>query len=162
ALSRALASAALLIAGAAEAQEPRFTGAPRIGSEASWSIKPRGRLQLDIGHVSGPARPGLNRELRRAQLGFEGPPPGRFSFLFEAEVAEGIAEITEATISWAASDRLALTIGQHNNFQSLEELSSDRFTTFMERAAFTDAFGFERRVGASATFTAGDLAVQAG
>lgn len=162
ALSRALASAALLIAGAVEAQEPRFTGAPRIGSEEGWSIKPRGRLQLDIGQVSGPARPGLNGELRRAQLGFEGTAPGRFSFLFEAEFAEGIAEITEATISWAASDRLALTIGQHNNFQSLEELSSDRFTTFMERAAFTDAFGFERRIGASATFTAGDLAVQAG
>ena len=45
---------------------------------------------------------------------------------------------------------------------SLEELTSSRFSSFMERAAFTDAFGFERRLGISANFTHGPLLVQAG
>jgi phosphate-selective porin OprO/OprP len=53
-------------------------------------------------------------------------------------------------------------IGQHNPFQSLEELTSSRFLSFMERAAFTDAFNFERRVGLSATFARGPVIASAG
>ncbi|HAV79428.1 MAG TPA: porin, partial [Erythrobacter sp.] len=32
---------------------------------------------------------------------------------------------------------LEVAVGQHNNFQSLEELTSSLHTTFIERAAFT-------------------------
>ena len=55
-----------------------------------------------------------------------------------------------------------MSIGQHNTFQSLEELTSSLHTTFIERAAFTDAFGFERRLGASITYARGDFLAQAG
>jgi phosphate-selective porin OprO/OprP len=33
-----------------------------------------------------------------------------------------------------------LVVGQHNNFQSMEELTSSLAISFLERAAFTDAF----------------------
>ncbi len=161
-LAAALATATMLASAPAAAEDGRFTGAPRIGSGEGWSIKPRGRLQLDAGHVSGPAESGLIGELRRAQLGLEGTAPGGFNWLVEAEFAEGVAEITEMTLTWKASDRLSFTIGQHNNFQSLEELTSDRFSTFMERAAFTDAFNFERRIGLSAELKHGPLTAQIG
>jgi phosphate-selective porin OprO/OprP len=82
--------------------------------------------------------------------------------LFEVELAEGIAEVTDATVAWAPPGGFTMTVGQHNNFQSLEELSSDRFVSFMERAAFTDAFNFEYRLGVSATYTHGPLIAQAG
>ena len=36
------------------------------------------------------------------------------------------------------------------------------FTPLMERAAFNSAFGFERRVGLSATYSGKDVLVQAG
>jgi phosphate-selective porin OprO/OprP len=162
----------LLAAGAATpafAEEPsnRFTGAPRIGSADGWSLKPRGRLQYDVGGVSRPAGVtvaglGAADEIRRGQLGVEGTIPGGFSYLIELEFAEHVTEITEATLTYTASPQLAITVGQHNAFQSLEEISSDRFTSFMERAAFTDAFNFNRRLGASATVTKGALTGQLG
>ncbi len=161
-MAAALATAAMLAGAPAAAEDGRFSGAPRIGSSDGWSIKPRGRLQLDVGHVSGPAESGLIGDLRRAQLGLEGTAPGGFNWLIEAEFAGGTAEITEATLTWKPSERLSLTIGQHNNFQSLEELTSDRFSAFMERAAFTDAFNFERRIGLSAELTHGSLTAQFG
>lgn len=152
-LAAAIMTAAMLAPMSAAAEDGRFTGAPRIGSSDAWSIKPRGRIQVDTGHVSGPGESSGIGELRRAQLGLEGTAPGGFNWLIEAEFAEGIAEITEMTLTWEGSDTLSLTIGQHNNFQSLEELTSDRFSAFMERAAFTDAFNFERRIGVSAEIT---------
>src|SRR3546814_10124178 len=54
------------------------------------------------------------------------------------------------------------SVGQFNNFQSLEELTSSLHTSFIERAAFTDAFGFERRLGAAAQFKGKRVLVQAG
>src|SRR3546814_18986825 len=47
-------------------------------------------------------------------------------------------------------------------FRSLEERTSSRFISCMERAAFTDAFAFERRIGVSATLTQGDFKLDAG
>ena len=52
-----LAGAAMAVAMPAKAQDNanrRFAGAPRIGSSEGWSIKPRGRVQYDIGDVSAP------------------------------------------------------------------------------------------------------------
>jgi phosphate-selective porin OprO/OprP len=41
-------------------------------------------------------------------------------------------------------------------------LTSSRFSSFIERSAFTDAFGFERRLGLSATYHSGALLLQGG
>ena len=41
-------------------------------------------------------------------------------------------------------------------------MTSDLFTSFRERAAFNTAFGFERRIGASATYSGKTLVVQGG
>ena len=164
--------AALLTMTAAPAQaqasgNQRFTGVPRIGSTDGWSLKPRGRVQYDVGDISAPSRVaaaglGTVDELRRARLGVEGTAPGGISYVFEVELAEGIAEITDATLSWRASRAVTITAGQHNSFQSLEELTSSRFSSFIERAAFTDAFNFERRLGVSATITRGTITAQVG
>jgi len=150
----------------AAAQE-RFDGAPRLGSSDGWSLKPRGRVQYDIGHIerpSGVTLPGLGGvdELRRARIGVEGTIPGGFTYVFEIDVASDVVEITDAALGWKVSDRLTLTAGQHNNFQSLDELTSSRFNSFIERAAFTDAFNFERRLGVSATYSQGPWTAQAG
>nr|MDP8995233.1 porin [Pseudomonadota bacterium] len=116
------------------------------------------------GRPDGIAHPDLGSgdELRRARIGLEGTEPGGLGFVFEIDLAEGEVEVTDALISYRASRRASLTLGHHNNFQSLEELTSSRFNSFIERAAFTDAFGFERRLGLSATFSDGPLLVQAG
>ena len=164
-----LTAGAIAGASPALAEEPgaRFAGAPRIGSSDGWSLKPRGRLQYDFGHISRPdgiLNPGLGQvdELRRARIGVEGTAPGGLGYAFEIDVAGDVVEITDAVLTYKASDRINLTAGQHNNFQSLEELTSSRFSAFIERAAFTDAFNFERRLGVSAAFARGPVTAQLG
>ena len=146
---------------------PVTAAAQRLESNG-WSLEPRGRFQVDVGRVERPAGvtvPDLGSvgEIRRARLGVQGDIPGGFGYVFEVDFAGGgPIEITDAFLTYKASDRVRLTAGQHNNFQSLEELTSSRFTSFLERAAFTDAFNFERRVGLSATFSEGPLIASGG
>ncbi|MGZ8349205.1 MAG: OprO/OprP family phosphate-selective porin [Allosphingosinicella sp.] len=152
---------------AAPQPEIQFRGAPQITAPGGWSFKPRGRLQFDVGYVSSPpgiTDPGLGlaSEVRRARLGVEGTIPGGFGYVFELDFATETVEITDAILTYRASEEVGLTVGQHNAFQSLEELTSSRFSSFIERAAFTDAFNFERRLGVSASWTHGDLIAQAG
>jgi len=143
-----------------------WKGGPKIEGEGGWSFKPRGRLQYDAGTVSTPnstGRPdGWGNEVRRARLGVEGDVPGGFGYKFDINLpsAEESA-LTDAILSYK-DDGLTVSVGQHKNFQGLEELSSSRFISMLERAAFTDAFGFERRVGVSAQYGGGDFLVQAG
>jgi phosphate-selective porin OprO/OprP len=159
-------AAAAPAASAAPATTTSFRGAPTFTS-GGWSFKPRGRIQYDAGWVESPngiadRGLGFSNELRRARLGVEGTIPGGFGYVFEADFADNGVEITDAILTYRASPRIALTVGQHNPFQSLEEVTSSRFSSFIERAAFTDAFNFERRVGLSATFSDGPLIVQGG
>jgi len=142
-----------------------WDGVPRIGSESGWSVKPRGRLQFDAGALHYPDSTGFADEddsaFRRARIGIDGTAPGGFGFRFEADFAGNDMEVADAFITYETGD-LKLTAGQHNGFQSLEELTSSRFNSFVERAAFTDAFGFQRRLGISAQYSTADLLVQGG
>jgi phosphate-selective porin OprO and OprP len=142
-----------------------WKGGPKLEGEGGWSFKPRGRLNYDAGVTSAPGstgRPdGWGNEARRARLGVEGDIPGGFGYKFEVDFAGNDVAITDAILTYKDGG-LKVTVGQHKNFQGLEELSSSRFISMMERAAFTDAFGFERRVGLSAQYGAGDFLVQGG
>ena len=145
---------------------PSWKGGPLFeDKESGWSFKPRGRLMYDVGWVSEPdgiANPGLGfaNEVRRARIGVEGTVPGGFGYKFELDFADGV-EIADAFLNYKKGP-WELSVGQHNNFQSLDELTSSLHSSFIERAAFTDAFGFERRVGVSAQYTKGAFLAQAG
>ena len=169
------ARTAALTAGEAAAQAaslakaaPRvnWKGAPEMTGEGGWSFKPRGRLQFDAGIVSAPEaipdrRLGFANKVRRARLGVEGKIPGGFGYRFDTEFSGGSAELYDAYLTYGTRN-VTVTIGQHNNFQSLEEVTSSLNTSFMERAAFTDAFGFERRAGVSVQYMDKAVLVQAG
>ncbi|HEV2746908.1 MAG TPA: porin, partial [Allosphingosinicella sp.] len=147
---------------------PSWKGAPLFeDKDSGWSFKPRGRLQYDfawVGRPEGNMDPGLgfSNEARRLRLGAEGTIPGGFGYKFEIDFADNEVDVTDAILTYNAARNLNLAIGQHNAFQSLEELTSSRFSSFIERAAFTDAFNFERRVGLSATYAAGDFLLAGG
>jgi phosphate-selective porin OprO/OprP len=176
-LAQTQASAAAANTAASEAQavavkaskappvEVSWKGAPQFKAPGGWSFKPRGRLQIDAGTIGAPASTGrsdgFGSEMRRARLGVEGDIPGGFGYKFEADFAGNEVEITDAIVTYQHKG-LKVSVGQHNSFQSLEELTSSLNTSMMERAAFTDAFGFERRVGLSAQYTAGNLLLQGG
>ena len=167
----AAAQAAETTAEAVAAEEPEtgpaiaFKGAPEISDESGWSFKPRGRLQYDAGTIAAPdgtgASDGFGSEARRARLGVSGDMPGGFGYKFEVDFAGNDIAVTDAIISYETGDA-EISVGQFNNFQSLEELTSSLHTSFIERAAFTDAFGFERRVGVGLAVNSGDVLIQAG
>ncbi len=168
AASDAASNAAQVAQEAANKEPPvkvSWKGAPEIEGKGGWSFKPRGRIQVDAGSTSVPSSTGLDdgfgSETRRARLGVEGDIPGGFGYKFEIDFAGNEVDVTDAILTYKDGG-LGVTIGQHNNFQSLEELTSSRFISFMERAAFTDAFGFERRAGVSGSYASGPLLVQAG
>ena len=142
-----------------------FKGAPEIKGKGGWSFKPRGRLQYDAGFTSVPSSTGrsdgFGSEARRARLGVSGDMPGGLGYKFEVDFAGNSVAVTDALISYDAGGA-EISVGQFNNFQSPEELTSSLHTSFIERAAFTDAFGFERRVGAAAEFGGKDVLVQGG
>lgn len=143
-----------------------FKGAPEITAEGGWSFKPRGRLQIDSAVVDAPSGAGNGlgaaTEFRRAYIGFEGTLPGNFGYRIEADLANSEVDLTDVYLTYKASKELTLTVGQHKPFWGLEEMTSDLFTPFMERAAFNSAFGFERRVGVSGSYAGKSLIVQLG
>lgn len=165
----ARAEAAKLAAVAAKPAEPpvavAWKGAPEFTGKDGWSFKPRGRLQVDTGGVDAPGTNtslGMATELRRAFLGVDGTMPGGIGYRAEIDVANSGVEITDLYLTYKASPKLTLTLGQHKPFWGMEEMTSDLFTSMMERAAFNSAFGYERRVGLSAAYQGKAVLVQGG
>jgi phosphate-selective porin OprO/OprP len=97
-------------------------------------------------------------ELRRARLGVEGVVYYDWKYKFEVEFAGDAVEIKDAYLAyanwWGAIDTSELRIGNQYVYTSLEQITSSRFITFLERAAFTDP-GFlpsvqaDRQIGAA-------------
>ena len=140
--------------------------APEISS-GGWSFKPRGRMQFDVGYLGVPSgiadkSTGFASEVRRTYLGFDGKMPGGFGYRAEIDVAQSAVEITDLYLTYNPSKELTFTVGQHKPFWGLEELTSDLFTSFTERSAINNAFGNERRLGASAAYAKGAFLVQGG
>ena len=137
----------------------------QLEKKDGWSFKPRGRLMFDAGFTSVPEstgrEDGFASEVRRARLGASGGLGGGFEYKFELDFAGNEVEAADAYLSYG-NGPLEVIVGHHNNFQSLEELTSSLHTSFIERAAFTDAFGFERRIGASVSYSQGIVLAQAG
>ena len=97
-------------------------------------------------------------ELRRARLGVEGVVYYDWKYKFEIEFAGDAVEIKDAYLAyanwWGAIDTSEIRIGNQYVYTSLEQITSSRFITFLERAAFTDP-GFlpsveaDRQIGAA-------------
>ncbi|MEO6114196.1 MAG: porin [Sphingomicrobium sp.] len=151
---------------------PSWKGAPLFeDKDAGWSFKPRGRLQYDVGYVSNPndniitRNLGFNTRARRIRLGVEGTIPGGFGYKAEMDFAGGAVGYGDVILTYSPKNApVVVSIGNHETLNGLEQMSSSRFSSFVERAAFDDAFINTRRIGISAGYAnkAGDLRVNAG
>lgn len=149
---------------------PSWSGAPRFeNKDAGWSFKPRGRIMLDAGVVSNPEDAlqtrnlGFNTRVRRARLGAEGTIPGGFAYKLEVDFANGQVGFGDVTLSYAPQGRpFEVTLGNFETLNGLEQISSSRFISFLERAAFNEAFINTRRLGVAATWKKDDLRWSAG
>jgi phosphate-selective porin OprO/OprP len=143
-----------------------WKGAPEWKQADGWSFKPRGRIQMDVGSVNAPAAivnasTGFASRVRRIRLGAEGTMPGGFGYKVEADFANGNAEFADAFLTYTDGG-LKVTLGQHDNFQGLERISTSNVGSFMERASFNEAFNFERKMGGSIAYSEGPWLAQAG
>ena len=98
-----------------------------------------GRLQFDQTFVTenqGNANLYDNSKLRRGRVGVKGKLEQGFGYKFEIDFANNATKVTDAYIKKSLSgDKSAIKIGQFKEPFSLEELTSSRFITFLERAS---------------------------
>jgi phosphate-selective porin OprO/OprP len=146
---------------------PSWKGAPLYeDKDDGWSFKPRGRLQYDAGWISNPDNNpltggstgagsglntrdlGFNTRFRRIRLGAEGTIPGGFGYKLEMDFANSSVGFGDVILTYAGKGNpWNVAIGNMETNNGLEQQSSSRFVSFMERAAFDDAFINTRRLG---------------
>jgi phosphate-selective porin OprO and OprP len=142
----------------------KWKGAPELSSsDGKFKFKVRGRIQTDYNNIDQDfditGRPDVSAvELRRARLGVEGVVWYDVKYKFEVDFASGTdvnsGTIKDAYVAYAGLKPKDWGIGEirfgnQYVYNSLEQITSSRFTTFMERAAFTEAFFLDRQIGAA-------------
>jgi phosphate-selective porin OprO/OprP len=97
--------------------------------------------------------------LRRARMHLEGTFYKDYDYRFEYDFTRGggttAGGVTDAFIQWNALKPFALTVGQFKEPFSLEEATSNRYTTFIERNMSVNAFSDNPnayRLGLGASF----------
>jgi phosphate-selective porin OprO/OprP len=139
-----------VLSGGAFAQAPVFNGAPEwVDPETGNSFKLRGRLFLDAAavEVDLDARDEsyTDTEIRTGRLGVEGE---WYGFGYKAEWDFAGDEVTAKDVYISREiGAFDVWIGNQKTPNSLEEQTSSRYTTFMERGQATDAFRLDRRIG---------------
>ena len=138
---------------------PSWKGSPQLeDKEAGWSFKPRGRLQYDVGYVSNPdddpngglltRNLGFNTRARRIRLGVEGTVPGGIGYKAEMDFANASVGFGDVILTYTPTNSpFNIAIGNQETNNGLEQISSSRWSSFVERAAFDDAFVNTRRIG---------------
>ena len=144
---------------------PSWKGAPLYeDKDAGFSFKPKGTIQFDAGYVGFPSGQqlngisgglnynnlGFNIRARRAIIGAEGNLPGGFSYNVEFNLAQATVDYEDILLSYQRKGSpFKVTVGNFYPMSSLETVTSSKFTSFMERPSFTDAFNYNRRLGVS-------------
>lgn len=143
---------------------PSWKGAPLLeDKEEGWSFKLRGRLMVDAAYAGEPTNYTANRNLgfnarvRRARIGVEGSMPGGFGYKAEVDYANSAVGFGDVVLTYAPANKpFSVTIGNHESLDGMEQQTSSRWSSFIERAQINDAFGNTRRLGASAGVKSSD------
>jgi phosphate-selective porin OprO and OprP len=130
----------------------KWKGAPELSSsDGKFKFKVRGRLNVDYNGIDQDeavtGEPDVNAaELRRARLGVEGVLFYDYLYKFEVDFAGDRAAVKDAYVEYTGLP-VDLRLGHFKPYNSLEELMSANDITFMERAAFIEAFQLDRLIG---------------
>lgn len=127
----------------------KWEPAPSISSaDGRFQMNLRGRMYIDAAWMSDDdgAYDVDATEFRTARLGIEGKAWNNVKYKFEVDFAGNGVDLKDALIGYDAGV-VGIDVGHFKTFNSLEEQTSSRYTTFMERAAITDAFELSRQTG---------------
>ncbi|GAB4524012.1 MAG: hypothetical protein Tsb0010_08000 [Parvularculaceae bacterium] len=164
----ALLSIAAALAGASAQAAPRITEwdlGPTIEGEG-WKLELGGRAQLDYTYLDA-ARAGADwseREIRRLRLSASAEIGDNLSFKFEGDRGpDGAFTLTEGYVQWAPTGgQWNIRAGHAKPQNSLDELTSSRYISTLERAAFTDALAFTHQLGIAVNATGDRFLLSAG
>ncbi len=155
---------------------PVWKGTPQLeDKEAGWSFKVRGRIQYDVGYVSNPddepngiCSPATSASMPApAVSALAAKAPSRAASATSAKWTSPTPAIGfgDCILTYAPTQSpFNIAIGNQETNNGLEQISSSRFSSFIERAAFDDAFINTRRLGINLGYvnTAGDFRINAG
>jgi phosphate-selective porin OprO and OprP len=147
-----------------------WKGAPQfLDKDKGWEFKVRGRFMFDVAYLSQPnelvadTRNGVRSGFRRIRLGVEGKLPGDFGYSAEIDFADSAVGFGDVILTYQAKDSpFKIIAGNHETWQSLEQVTSSRFISFMERAQMNEAWGVGRRLGLSVQYRKSDFLASAG
>lgn len=125
-----------------------MTPAPKFETaDGAYSFKLGGFAQVDAGMFNDDRRDhpdGTN--VRRARLSASGTIARDFNYKIENDFAGNASALTDAYLEYAGFKPVSIMAGQFKEPFGLETLTSDLFTTFMERASPV-AFAPDRNIG---------------
>lgn len=139
-------------------------GAPKFTSaDGRFQFKPRARFYFDTASIEDDEgfENTSDSEFRAGRIGFEGFLFRDFKYKFEVDFTGGEADLKDVNLAYVGFKPLTITVGNVKQTNSLEELGSSRYTTFMERGGLTDAFGLTRRWGATIAANGDNWGVEA-
>lgn len=136
---------ALALASGAQAQETTTTwkGAPQFTND-SLTFKVRGRVYMDfvsqeVDRETGADFSSQVSRVRTARLGVEGTWNQNWAYKAEAAISSGggTTQWEDVILEYKPNDNTSIMVGNFKTV-SLENISSSRYITFMERGAFND------------------------
>ena len=154
--------------------DPPIMNAPQASLDTDrrqFPIEIFGQIQYDFAYTGNPGNRidtvdlGFNGTARRLTFGLRGAVPGDFNYNLEFNLAREVVGYQDISLSWEPEGKpYSIKIGHHYPFNSLENMTSNRVTSFVERSTANDAFNFNRRIGASFGLVnkSGDLRFNAG
>lgn len=110
-----------------------------------------GRIQVDAWSMDKDDFDDVNgksgTEFRRARVFVKGKMYDNWTYKGQYDFADNSTTIKDAWIGYNGFDAFNIKIGQFKQPMGLEELTSSKYITFMERAMATEAFATSRRIG---------------
>ena len=123
--------------------------------DGNFSTQIGGRIQADWAYYDDDKTTlGNGTEFRRIRLFSEGTFFKVWDYKAQFDFADG-AEVKDGYIKYKGLENVGITIGQYKEPFSLEELTSSKYITFMERSLPVEAFAPSRKIGIGAD-TGGD------
>ncbi|MDO8380026.1 OprO/OprP family phosphate-selective porin [Phenylobacterium sp.] len=142
-------SVAMLAAGAANAQDTTvaWKGAPQWTND-TLTFKVRGRtyfdyIYQDVDRQTGVDFAASNSRIRTARIGVEGTWNANWAYKAEVQLARGAAEWEDLILEYKPTDTTSILVGNFKTV-SLENITSSRYTTFMERGPYNDVLNVGR------------------
>jgi phosphate-selective porin OprO/OprP len=133
-------------------------------ADGEFKFQVGGRLMVDTArffNTQGPNKLHSGTEIRRARLFMAGEVFNDWKFKNQIDFAGDGVSVKDAWLRYTGFKPTDITVGQFKEPFSLEELTSSKYITFMERA-LPNAFAPSRHIGAGVNYNGDNMTAAAG